>query len=100
MQWRYLFSPLLNQQVAKVDRILSKIEVRLMALGTMAQMIVDAVAIEKTQTASAIVLLHQLNDLIQSANNPEDLAALQQAASDLVADSQAVSDAIKENTPV
>ena len=71
-----------------------------MALGTLAQSIVDAVAEEKTQTASAIALLVQLNALIQNATTPEDLAALQQAASDLVADSSAVADAVKANTPV
>ena len=71
-----------------------------MALGTLAQTIVDAVAEEKTQTASAIALLVQLNALIQNATTPEDLAALQQAAADLVADSSAVADAVKANTPV
>ena len=70
-----------------------------MALGTLAQAIVDAVAAERTQTASAIVLLHELNDLIQAARNPEDLAALQQAAADLVADTAAVAAAVAENTP-
>jgi len=71
-----------------------------MALGTLAQSIVDAVAAERTQTASAIALLVQLNGLIQAATNPEDLAALQQAAADLVADTTAVADAVKANTPV
>ena len=102
MTWKFWQSnvPLLSRQLAQVERLLKTIEVRLMALGTLAQSIVDAVAAERTQTASAIALLVQLNALIQAATNPEDLAALQQAAADLVADTTAVADAVKANTPV
>jgi len=70
-----------------------------MALGTVAQSIVDAVSAERTQTASAIALLTQLNMLIQAASSPDDLAALKQAALDLVTDSEVVAAAVAANTP-
>jgi len=70
-----------------------------MAISDLAQEIVDAVAAERTQTASAIVLLTQLNALIQAANDPAALASLKQAAADLVADSSLVAEAVVANTP-
>jgi len=90
----------LRQRLDKIEALIVKNGDDIMALGILAQSIVDAVAAERTQTASAIALLTQLNDLIQAARNPEDLAALQQAAADLVADTALVAAAVTQNTPV
>ena len=67
-----------------------------MAISATTQAVVDAVAAEKTESASAIALLGQLTGLIQSA---DDLAALKQAAADLTANTATVAAAVTANTP-
>lgn len=70
-----------------------------MALNTTTQAILDAVTAEKTQTASAIVLLQQLNSLVQNVQSPEDLVALKQAVADLTGNTAAITAAVQANTP-
>jgi len=70
-----------------------------MALSQVAQDIVSAVAAEKTQTASAIMLLNQLNILIQGVQSQEDIDALKTAAAELAADSDQLRAAVTAYTP-
>ena len=89
----------LSQRLDRIECLVVQMGEDIMAISDLAQEIVDAVAAERTQTASAIALLTQLNALIQAANDPTALAALKQAAADLVADTAAVANAVTANTP-